>query len=95
MSMAIRCVLSVPGIYGMQNAKYITEIEVVDHEYVGYWQRQEYWSNDLTVKTKSIILYPKDRAQVDGPTPIGGVAFAGDRGISKVEISVDGGADVE
>jgi DMSO/TMAO reductase YedYZ molybdopterin-dependent catalytic subunit len=27
----------VPGIYGIKNAKYIIEIEVVDYEYVGYW----------------------------------------------------------
>jgi DMSO/TMAO reductase YedYZ molybdopterin-dependent catalytic subunit len=81
----------VPGIYGMKNAKYVTEIEVVDYEYVGYWQREEYWSNDLKIKTKSIILYPKNRAQVDGATPIAGVAFAGDRGISRVEVSLDGG----
>jgi DMSO/TMAO reductase YedYZ molybdopterin-dependent catalytic subunit len=81
----------VAGIYGMKNAKYITEIEVVDYEYVGYWQREEYWSNDLTIKTKSIILYPKDHAQVNGSIPIAGIAFAGDRGISRVEVSVDDG----
>jgi len=29
--------------------------------------------------------------QLNASTPIAGVAFAGDRGISKVEVSVDGG----
>jgi DMSO/TMAO reductase YedYZ molybdopterin-dependent catalytic subunit len=80
----------VPGIYGMMNAKWIQEIEVVDYVYLGYWQTRG-WSNDAKVKTTSIIYYPGDGSDLSGPTPIAGVAFAGDRGISKVEVSVDGG----
>ena len=80
----------VPGIYGMMNAKWITEIEVLDHAYMGYWQERG-WSNDARIKTTSIIYYPPPQAQVSGAIPIAGVAFAGDRGISKVEVSVDGG----
>jgi len=80
----------VPGIYGMMNAKWITAIEVSDQVYLGYWQERG-WSNDARIKTTSIIYYPTPNAQVHGPTPIAGVAFAGDRGISKVEVSVDGG----
>ena len=80
----------VPGIYGMMNAKWITEIEVTDQVYLGYWQERG-WSNDARIKTTSIIYYPTSNAQVTGPTPIAGVAFAGDRGISKVEVSFDGG----
>ena len=80
----------VPGIYGMMNAKWITEIEVTDQVYLGYWQERG-WSNDARIKTTSIIYYPSANARVNGTTPIAGVAFAGDRGISKVEVSVDGG----
>jgi DMSO/TMAO reductase YedYZ molybdopterin-dependent catalytic subunit len=80
----------VPGIYGMMNAKWVTEIEVVDQVYLGYWQERG-WSNDARIKTTSIIYYPSPQAQVGGPIPIAGVAFAGDRGISKVEVSTDGG----
>ena len=80
----------VPGIYGMMNAKWITSIEVSDQVYLGYWQERG-WSNDAGIKTTSIIYYPTPYAQVHGPTPIAGVAFAGDRGISKVEVSLDGG----
>jgi DMSO/TMAO reductase YedYZ molybdopterin-dependent catalytic subunit len=80
----------VPGIYGMMNAKWITEIEVTDQVYLGYWQERG-WSNDARIKTTSIIYYPTSNAQVTGLTPIAGVAFAGDRGISKVEVSFDGG----
>jgi DMSO/TMAO reductase YedYZ molybdopterin-dependent catalytic subunit len=81
----------VPGIYGMMNAKWITEIELTDQVYLGYWQERG-WSNDARIKTTSIIYYPSPNAQVNGSTPIAGVAFAGDRGISKVEVSVDGGS---
>ncbi len=80
----------VPGIYGMMNAKWITEIEVTDQVYLGYWQERG-WSNDARIKTTSIIYYPTSNVQLNSSTPIAGVAFAGDRGISKVEVSVDGG----
>jgi len=84
----------VPGIYGMMNAKWITEIEVTDQAYVGYWQERG-WSNDARIKTISILDFDgangTTRVPVNQITPIGGVAFAGDRGISKVEISFDGG----
>ena len=79
-----------PGIYGMMNAKWITEIEVVDYAYLGYWQDRG-WSNDARINTTSLIYYPSPQAQVSDPIPIAGIAFAGDRGISKVEVSVDGG----
>lgn len=80
----------VPGIYGMMNAKWITEIEAVDSVYLGYWQERG-WTNDARIKTASIIYYPQANTQVNGSSPIAGVAFAGDRGISKVEVSTDGG----
>ncbi len=80
----------VPGIYGMMNAKWITEIELTDQVYLGYWQERG-WSNDARIKTTSIPYYPPSNAQVKGSVPIAGVAFAGDRGISNVEVSTDGG----
>jgi DMSO/TMAO reductase YedYZ molybdopterin-dependent catalytic subunit len=80
----------VPGIYGMMNAKWITDIEVTDQVYLGYWQERG-WTNDAGIHTTSIIYYPTSSVQLNSSTPIAGVAFAGDRGISKVEVSVDGG----
>jgi len=80
----------IPGLYGMMNAKWITGIEASDSVYLGYWQERG-WTNDARIKTTSIIYYPLDGAQVTGSLPIAGVAFAGDRGISKVEVSTDGG----
>jgi DMSO/TMAO reductase YedYZ molybdopterin-dependent catalytic subunit len=80
--------LIVPGIYGMKNVKWITGIEVVDFDFKGYWQRRG-WDDRAPYKTMSRIDAPSSR--VTGTTTIAGIAFAGDRGISKVEISDDGG----
>jgi DMSO/TMAO reductase YedYZ molybdopterin-dependent catalytic subunit len=80
----------IPGLYGMMNAKWVTGIEASNNVYLGYWQERG-WTNDARIKTTSIIYYPSAGAQVGGSLPIAGVAFAGDRGISKVEVSTDGG----
>src|SRR5439155_26669211 len=101
----------VPGLYGMMNPKWITEIELVDGIYEGYWQRKG-WANNAKYNTHSFIVIPGNAAvgkrfsniAASGATahsspsssssemvPIAGVAFAGDRGISKVEVSTDGG----
>ena len=97
----------VPGLYGMMNPKWITEIELVDSIYEGYWQRKG-WANNAKYNTHSFIVIPDSAAvrqrfsnlaasssiapSPSGMVPIAGVAFAGDRGISKVEVSTDGGA---
>ncbi len=80
----------VPGIYGMMNTKWIRRIEVVSEEYVGYWQTRG-WSKTAQIETTSTIKIPQFGMKISGATPIAGIAFAGDRGISKVEVSTDGG----
>jgi hypothetical protein len=45
----------VPGLYGMMNPKWITEIEVVGNVYEGYWQRNG-WTNVATEDTHSSIV---------------------------------------
>jgi DMSO/TMAO reductase YedYZ molybdopterin-dependent catalytic subunit len=113
----------VPNIYGMMNAKWITEIEVVDYVYEGFWQRKG-WSNTARINTLSTIVIPGNaslRTRFRGFSPassnfagsssnnsassssssssisgrratLGGIAFAGTRGISKVQVSIDSGA---
>jgi len=80
----------VPGLYGMFHAKWLTKIEATRGEYLGFWQ-QKGWTNRGQIRTTAIIATPADGTILNGPTTIGGVAFAGDRGISKVEVSTDGG----
>ncbi|MCS7002525.1 MAG: molybdopterin-dependent oxidoreductase, partial [Dehalococcoidia bacterium] len=81
----------VPPIYGMKHAKWIQEIEVVGEDYQGYWQRRG-WSDTAVIKPMSRIDYPIGRAVLHSqPTEIGGIAFAGAAGVSRVEVSVDDG----
>lgn len=81
----------VPGIYGMKSVQWLTEIEVVGQDYMGYYQKQG-WSDDATVKTLSRIDFPRHGDTLEGPAyTVRGLAFAGARGIRQVEISTDGG----
>ena len=85
----------VPGLYGMFHAKWVTKIEVVQGEFRGYWQQKGWTNSDDShgrVNTVAIIATPADNTVVGGMVDIGGVAFAGDRGISRVEVSTDGGS---
>jgi DMSO/TMAO reductase YedYZ molybdopterin-dependent catalytic subunit len=85
----------IPGLYGMMSAKFLNKIEVVGSSYQGYWQSRG-WSNVGTVQTVSFIRIPGDGATVslsqnNGSILLGGMAYAGNRGISNVEVSLDGG----
>lgn len=82
----------VMGLYGIKNVKWVSELEVVDHDYRGYWQVRG-WTDTAVYKTFSRIDVPGPGATVrrGERTWIAGVAFAGDRGIQTVQVSVDGG----
>ena len=83
--------LVVPGIYGMKNVKWVTAIELVDGDFRGYWQERG-WSNVATIKTMSRFDVPARGSTLPlAPLSLGGIAFAGDRGISKVEVSPNAG----
>ena len=78
------------GTYGMKNPKWLTNIEVVDRPYQGFWE-QRGWSKPALVKTTSRIDTPEAGETLSGDVvPIAGVAFSGDEGISRVEVSTDG-----
>ncbi len=93
----------VPGLYGMMNAKWIVEVDLVNNIYEGYWQRRG-WANNAEYHTSSSIVIPGEsevdfrfgiagtsKVLLDGNVPIAGIAFAGDRGVEKVEVSTDRG----
>lgn len=82
----------VPNIYGMKNVKWITEIELANYDYKGFWESRG-WSDTAIIKTMSRIDTPKkgDRPKVGEKTYIAGISFAGMRGIKKVEVSTDHG----
>lgn len=85
----------IPGLYGMMSAKWVKKIEVVNSPYQGYWQTRG-WSSIGTVQTVAFITIPSSDSTIsmseyNGSVVTGGMAYAGDRGISKVEVSTDGG----
>lgn len=80
----------VPGIYGMKNVKWLTRIETVDRDYQGYWMIRG-WSDLARVKTQSRIDVPFEGESTKADSHLAGIAWAGDRGISRVEVSEDGG----
>jgi DMSO/TMAO reductase YedYZ molybdopterin-dependent catalytic subunit len=83
--------LLIPGIYGMKNVKWLSGITIVDSNFLGFWQNQG-WDDAAPYQTASRIDTPFSRAAVSaGPLAVGGVAFAGDRGIQSVEVSTDMG----
>jgi DMSO/TMAO reductase YedYZ molybdopterin-dependent catalytic subunit len=81
-----------PGIYGMKNVKWLERIEVVDYDYRGYWQRSDGWDNIAEIKTASRIDVPQELTSVEVAGMVAGLAWAGDRGVRRVEVSLDGGA---
>src|SRR5438132_34360 len=85
--------LLVPNIYGMKNVKWLKSIECVTFDYLGYWMERG-WSDIAVINTNTRIDTPVRAVKWDGASkiPIAGIAFAGARGIAKVEVSMDGGA---
>ena len=85
----------IPDIHGMKQPKWIESIEATDHWEPGYWVERG-WNEVAKMHATSVI----DTVAVDMTVigadqrklvPIGGVAHAGARGISTVEVQVDGG----
>ena len=81
--------LIVPGAYGEVSVKWIDRIELVDDDRKGYYEQQGWQAQ--RAHTMSRIDVPAKNATVGEQVEVRGVAFAGDRGISKVEVSTDGG----
>lgn len=83
-----------PDRYGMKQPRWITEISVTDEYKEGYWV-QRGWSEVARVESTSVIDTVASNATYDSNgqplVPIGGIAFAGARGVSKVEVRVNEG----
>ncbi len=82
----------VPGIYGMKHCKWLNHIQVVTQDYQGYWQ-QRGWSDPAPIRMTTRIDTPLigSSIPVNQTTSIAGVAFSGNKGISEVDVSLDGG----
>jgi len=85
----------VPGYFGEKHVKWITRIELVAADAKGFYETQG-WGPDFITPTRSRIDVPDDYttfslASLKGPIEVKGIAYGGDRGISRVELSFDDG----
>jgi DMSO/TMAO reductase YedYZ molybdopterin-dependent catalytic subunit len=90
----------VPGLYGEKNVKWVTRIDVVAYDAQGFYEQQG-WGPNFVVPTRSDIFAPRwvrrrgdafvESFPVGQAATIRGRAFAGDRGIERVEFSPDDG----
>jgi DMSO/TMAO reductase YedYZ molybdopterin-dependent catalytic subunit len=86
----------IPNRYGMKQPKWIVRMQAIDREGAGYWVDRG-WSETAYVNATSVI----DTVGVEaadpssGTIPVGGIAWSGDRGISRVEVQVDEGPWME
>ncbi|MCX5193049.1 molybdopterin-dependent oxidoreductase [Streptomyces sp. NBC_00249] len=83
----------VPGLYGYVSAcKWLRELRLTTFSaYDAYWVRRS-WAARAPVKTQSRIDTPRPLAEpAAGRVAVAGVAWAQHRGISRVEVRVDGG----
>jgi DMSO/TMAO reductase YedYZ molybdopterin-dependent catalytic subunit len=85
----------VPGYFGEKNVKWLTRIEVTDARAKGFYETQG-WGPDFIVPTRSRIDVPEEWSSLSlgkltAPIEVKGIAFGGDRGVSRVEFSFDSG----
>ncbi len=86
--------LIIPGLYGYVSAtKWLSEIELTTWDaFDGYWIPRG-WAKEAPILTQSRIDTPRHGSDLAaGETvPIAGVAWAPDRGVQRVEVSIDDG----
>jgi DMSO/TMAO reductase YedYZ molybdopterin-dependent catalytic subunit len=79
-----------PDLYGMKQPRWLHRITLLRRPgSSSYWERRG-WAGEVPVKTMS-RLDPRAPLKTGSAAELTGIAFAGQRGISKVEVSLDGG----
>jgi DMSO/TMAO reductase YedYZ molybdopterin-dependent catalytic subunit len=96
----------VPGLYGEKNVKWVTRVEVVDHDAKGFYENQG-WGPNFVPRIRSDVFAPllardqrqatrgqwmiRDQFRVNDSIELKGRAFAPDQGIGTVEVSTNDG----
>jgi len=81
----------VPGRYGFKSAKWIRVVRPANQAVLD-WYGQRNWNKEGIVHTMTRVDVPAPSASLPaGNQRLAGIAYAADRGVSKVEYSVDGG----
>jgi DMSO/TMAO reductase YedYZ molybdopterin-dependent catalytic subunit len=83
----------IPDRYGMKQPKWIQSIEVMDHLEEGYWVERG-WDALARMRATSVIDTMSSNMMIaerngSATIPLGGIAHAGARDISKVQVKVD------
>ncbi len=81
----------IPGSYGFKGIKWVEHIELVDQAFKGSWQELG-WTDSAVVHTTARIDIARQAA---GGTLVAGVAFAGSRGIRRVQVRTGSGPWVD
>ena len=96
--------LVVPDWYAVASVKWLTEIELIDQPFAGFFQADRYiyqWSRELGIgeepvtlqRVRSLITEPKPGQEVQrGELVIRGVAWSGTAPIARVEVDLGNGA---
>jgi DMSO/TMAO reductase YedYZ molybdopterin-dependent catalytic subunit len=85
----------VPGYFGEKHVKWLTRIELSTANAKGFYEAQG-WGPDFITPTRSRIDVPENEsafslAKLSGPIEVKGMAYGGNRGVSRVELSFDDG----
>jgi DMSO/TMAO reductase YedYZ molybdopterin-dependent catalytic subunit len=81
--------LLAPRYYGFKSVKWLSEIRFVSHPYSGYWQKTQNFTKEPVIHTMSHI---DEVRREGGRLLLGGIAFAGTRGIRQVQVRPADGA---
>src|SRR5213596_2141058 len=85
----------VPGYFGEKHVKWLTRIELTTADAKGFYETQG-WGPAFMTPTRSRIDVPDHESwfslnKLNGAIEVKGMAYGGDRGISRVELSFDDG----
>ena len=85
----------VPGYFGEKHVKWLTCIELTTANVKGFYETQG-WGPDFITPARSRIDAPDHESwfslsKLNGAIEVKGMAYGGDRGISRVELSFDDG----
>ncbi|MGO8982025.1 MAG: sulfite oxidase [Streptosporangiaceae bacterium] len=99
--------LVVPGWYAMASVKWLTEVELTDQPFTGFfqdthyvyeWQRRGAWVREPVrlQRIRALVAEPADGQVAEaGDLVVRGVAWSGAAPISRVEVSIAAAADGE
>lgn len=83
--------LVVPGLFGEKNLKWITDVTVVTEEAKGFYETQGWGPNfEVPNRSRFTSLRSGDTVRAGEVTVLSGTALGGNRGVSRVEVSLDG-----